>query len=96
LPLVPKAGAQCGKSARWDLRGGPPARAVPTATGAFQRSALYPLLGRINAYLVRWIQEKYRRLRAVKKSQRAFKGATLAYSTMFGHWRWVSTVWRTR
>ena len=25
-------GAQCGNSARWDLRGGPPARAVPTAT----------------------------------------------------------------
>ena len=27
----PKAGAQCVSSARWDLRGGPPARAVPTA-----------------------------------------------------------------
>src|ERR1700745_1742192 len=25
-------GAQCGSSARWDLRGGPPAMAVPTAT----------------------------------------------------------------
>ena len=29
---APEAGAQCGNSARWDLRGGPPARAVPTAT----------------------------------------------------------------
>ena len=29
---TPKAGAQCGNPARWDLRGGPPARAVPTAT----------------------------------------------------------------
>ena len=29
---IPKAGAQCGSPARWDLRGGPPARAVPTAT----------------------------------------------------------------
>ena len=27
----PEAGAQCGSSARWDLCGGPPARAVPTA-----------------------------------------------------------------
>ena len=27
----PKAGAQCGSTARWDLCGGPPARAVPTA-----------------------------------------------------------------
>jgi hypothetical protein len=29
---TPKVGAQCGNSARWDLRGGPPAKAVPTAT----------------------------------------------------------------
>src|SRR6266496_5159805 len=29
--FVPEAGAQCVSSARWDLRGGPPARAVPTA-----------------------------------------------------------------
>ena len=28
----PKAGAQCGNPARWDLCGGLPARAVPTAT----------------------------------------------------------------
>jgi len=29
----PEAGAQCVSSTRWDLRGGPPARAVPTAIG---------------------------------------------------------------
>ena len=29
--FAPEAGAQCVSSARWDLRGGPPARAVPTA-----------------------------------------------------------------
>src|SRR6516225_2166791 len=29
---VPMTGAQCGNPARWDLRGGPPAMAVPTAT----------------------------------------------------------------
>ena len=32
LHVGPEAGAQCGSSARWDLCGGPPARAVPTAT----------------------------------------------------------------
>jgi group II intron reverse transcriptase/maturase len=32
LTSVPKAGAQRGSPARWDLCGGPPARAVPTAT----------------------------------------------------------------
>jgi len=30
--FVPEAGAQCGNSACWDLCGGRPARAVPTAT----------------------------------------------------------------
>ena len=29
--FAPEAGARCVDSARWDLRGGPPARAVPTA-----------------------------------------------------------------
>ncbi|MFF4139470.1 group II intron maturase-specific domain-containing protein [Streptomyces mirabilis] len=31
--------------------------------GRFYRSALYPLLMRINAYLVRWLRNKYRRFR---------------------------------
>ena len=35
--------------------------------GAFYRSALYPLLSRINAYLMRWIRKKYKRLRAARK-----------------------------
>ena len=38
LAFVPEAGAQCVSSARWDLRGGPPARAVPTAITARVRS----------------------------------------------------------
>jgi rhodanese-related sulfurtransferase len=37
--------------------------------GAFYRSALYPLLARINAYVMRWIRNKYKRLRTTKKSQ---------------------------
>jgi hypothetical protein len=31
---LPEVGAQCGSSARWDLCGGRPVRAVPTATCA--------------------------------------------------------------
>src|SRR6478736_6122586 len=31
----PEAGAQCGNPARWDLCGGPPVRAVPTANFIF-------------------------------------------------------------
>ncbi|MFH9355358.1 group II intron reverse transcriptase/maturase [Kitasatospora sp. NPDC017646] len=36
--------------------------------GEFYRSALHPLLHRINAYLMRWIRTKYKRLRAFKKA----------------------------
>jgi len=37
--------------------------------GAFYKAALYPLLERINAYLMRWIRKKYKRLRGRKKAQ---------------------------
>ena len=36
--LAPEAGAQCGSPARWDLCGGPPARAVPTAIAGIRGS----------------------------------------------------------
>ncbi len=43
--------------------------------GAFYKSALYPLLERINAYLMRWIRKKYQRLRGRKKAQTAWTQA---------------------
>ena len=39
--------------------------------GRFYRTALYPLLKRINAYLVRWLRKKYKRLRTFKKAKAA-------------------------
>jgi Group II intron, maturase-specific domain len=36
--------------------------------GAFYRSELYPLLSRINSYLMRWIRKKYKRLRTTRKA----------------------------
>src|SRR5262249_273351 len=36
--------------------------------GTFYRTVLDPLLRRINAYLVRWLQRKYQRLRPIKKA----------------------------
>lgn len=64
--------------------------------GAFYRSALYPLLGRINAYLVRWIRKKYRRLKTVKKARRAYNRAVRRYPRMFAQWQWTPFAWRTR
>ena len=43
--------------------------------GAFYRSALYPLLTRINAYLLRWLRKKHPRLRGRKKAQDAWARA---------------------
>ncbi|MFD8035681.1 group II intron reverse transcriptase/maturase [Streptomyces sp. NPDC059717] len=41
--------------------------------GAYYRAALHPLLIRINAYLVRWIRRKYRRLRTFKRAHACWK-----------------------
>jgi RNA-directed DNA polymerase len=59
--------------------------------GAFYRSALYPLLSRINAYLVCWIRKKYKRLRAKKKAMTCWRGATERYPRMFAHWKWIAS-----
>ena len=47
-------GGRAGETHRERSRQG--ARSDPT--GAFYRSALYPLLQRINAYLMRWLRKK--------------------------------------
>jgi RNA-directed DNA polymerase len=64
--------------------------------GAFYRSALYPLLTRINAYLMRWVRKKYRRFQGRRQFQRAWRRVTEQYPRFFAHWAWttaVPTVW---
>lgn len=60
--------------------------------GAFYRSALYPLLARINAYLVRWLRKKFKRLRARRQAQEAWKTAVKSRPRFFAHWAWVTWV----
>jgi len=57
--------------------------------GTFYRSALYPLLRRINTYLLRWIMNKYRRLSTWKKSIQAMGDARERNPRYFAHWIWV-------
>jgi hypothetical protein len=45
--------------------------------GAFYRSALYPLLSRINAYLRGWVRKKYKRLRSKKKARVCWQGVAI-------------------
>ena len=61
--------------------------------GHFYRSVLYPLLARINAYLVRWIRDKYKRLQGSKKAHRKLQEITMRYPRMFAHWKWVPFAW---
>ena len=57
--------------------------------GAFYRSALYPLLARINAYVMRWIRNKYKRLRTTKKAKACWQRITSQHPRLFAHWAWV-------
>ncbi|SDI53399.1 group II intron reverse transcriptase/maturase [Sinosporangium album] len=57
--------------------------------GRFYRSEFYPLLRRINVYLVRWMRKKYKRLRTFKRALAAWKRTTRQYPRFFAHWRWV-------
>ena len=57
-------------------------------TGRFYQSRLYPLLRRINDYLVRWACRKFKRLRRREKKARELLAATARrYPNLFAHWR---------
>jgi len=62
---------------------------VSSSPGAFYKSALYPLLERINAYLMRWIRKKHERLRGRKKAQDAWTKAVMLRPGFFAHWAWT-------
>jgi len=44
--------------------------------------------------LVRWIRQKYKRLRAEKKAIECWQGITVRYTRLFAHWVWVPSVAR--
>jgi len=58
--------------------------------GRFNRSALYPLLQRINAYLVRFLRNKFRRVRSFKKAKAGWQRIIGQYPKAFAHWAWVN------
>jgi len=57
--------------------------------GRFYRSQLYPLLQRINTYLMRWAGKKYRRLRPYKRFKAWWSGLLDREPRLFAHWAWV-------
>jgi len=57
--------------------------------GRFYRTALYPLLKRINTYLVRWSRKKYRRLHGFKKAKAWWDALGNRYPRGFAQWQWT-------
>ena len=57
--------------------------------GAFYISALYPVLRRINTYLMRWVMNKYKNRSTWKKATRALMEAADRRPRYFAHWAWV-------
>jgi group II intron reverse transcriptase/maturase len=57
--------------------------------GRFYRSALYPLLRRVNTYLRRWAGRKYKRLRTHQTFSRWWAGLLQRQPSLFAHWRVV-------
>jgi len=62
--------------------------------GAFYRTALYPVLHRINTYLLRWIMKKYRKLRTWKKAIQSMSNAAANQPRHFAHWTWAKPATR--
>jgi RNA-directed DNA polymerase len=61
--------------------------------GRFYPSRMYSLLARINAYLVRWIRNKYRRYDSIRGAHRKLAEITRGWPGLFRHWQWVKTAW---
>jgi group II intron reverse transcriptase/maturase len=59
--------------------------------GRFYRTALDPLLKRVNAYLRRWAGRKYKRLRTNQRYSRWIAGLLSRQPGLFIHWRLVRT-----
>ncbi len=60
--------------------------------GRFYRSRLYPLLQRINTYLMRWARRKYKRLRSIKRFLAWWSGLIDRAPGLFKHWTWMSHI----
>lgn len=60
--------------------------------GAFYRSKLHPLLELVNAYLMRFLRRKLKRLRSKKKALQYWKRTVARRRGLFAHWAWVTSL----
>ena len=60
--------------------------------GRYYTTALDRLLRRINTYLMRWAQQRYKRLRPFRKALRWWAGLTERQPRLFAHCAWTAEV----
>ncbi|MEF9905370.1 group II intron maturase-specific domain-containing protein [Streptomyces sp. P9-A2] len=70
--------------------GNPTVRGWMQYFGRFYRSALTPLLTRINACLARWIRQKHKKLAALREALQKMWEIADRYPRMFAHWSWTT------
>jgi RNA-directed DNA polymerase len=63
--------------------------------GRFYRSALCPVLARVNWHVQEWMRHKYKRLRPLKAMLRAWERLVIEYPRYLPHWQWgITGAWR--
>jgi hypothetical protein len=82
-----KTGQNLADLARWI---NPIVRGWMQYYGRFNRSALYPFLQRINAYLMRFLRNKFKRVRSFKKAKAGWQRIIAQYPKAFVHWAWIN------
>ncbi len=70
----------------------PIVRGWMTYYGRYYRTALDRLLRRINTYLMRWAQQRYKRLRPFRRAKRWWQELTERQPSLFAHWAWTSDI----
>jgi group II intron reverse transcriptase/maturase len=58
--------------------------------GTYAPWQMYPLLMRINAYLMRWARKKYKRLKAYTRAFRWWQRVVQRDPKLFAHWAWTT------
>ena len=56
--------------------------------GAYYKSALYPVLKRLNRYLVRWVRRKYKRRKNQRRATYWLRRIARRELGLFVHWQW--------
>ncbi|WP_346121570.1 hypothetical protein [Micromonospora coerulea] len=65
--------------------------AIESPQRPLYKTELYPLLRRINYYLMRWVRKKFRRLKTFNKFHR--RGKQVTNPRYFAHWKSVHSIW---